>query len=101
MAGLFGFGGKKVKTKKGNTITLLNPAQKAAKYAAELSTGIRYTNEGSYKVDKNGEVGLSDVQRAYRSGYLDSRTDGARAYKYNLRKKGEAAPKKRGRPKKN
>ena len=83
---MFGFGGKKVKTKNGGTVTLLNPSEKAGKYAAELRTGIRYTNEGAYKPDKNGEVGLTETQRAYRSGYLDARKDGAKAYKAKKRK---------------
>lgn len=78
---MFGFGGKKVRTNNGKTITLLNPSEKAGKYAAELKTGIRYTNEGGYKADANGDVGLSDTQRAYRSGYLDARKDDAKAFK--------------------
>lgn len=82
------FGGKKVKTRKGGTITLLNPSEKAGKFAAELRTGIRYKNDGSYKPDKFGDVGLSDKGRAYRAGYLDARKDGAKAYKHNLKKKG-------------
>ena len=80
------FGGKKITTKKGKTITLLNPAQKARKFADELSTGMHYTNDGKYKPDKNGEIGLTDAQRAYRSGYLDARKDGAKVYKYNKKK---------------
>lgn len=80
------FGGKKVKTKKGRTITLLNPSQKANKFAAELRTGMHYTNDGSYKPDKDGEIGLTKAQRAYRSGYLDARSDGAKAWKHNQKK---------------
>ncbi|MBE6645932.1 MAG: hypothetical protein E7612_11290 [Ruminococcaceae bacterium] len=84
---MFGFGGKKVKTKKGKTVTLLNPAEKASKYAAELSTGIRYTNDGAYKQNEFGDIGLTDAGRAYRSGYLDARKDNAKAYKHNLKKR--------------
>lgn len=84
---MFGFGGKRVRRKNGKDVILLNPSEKAGKFAAELSTGIRYTNEGDYKVDENGEVGLSDTQRAYRSGYLDARQDSADAYNYNKAKK--------------
>lgn len=84
---MFGFGGKKVKTKRGKFITLLNPSEKAEKYASELRTGMRYTNDGAYKPDKNGEIGLSKEGRAYRSGYLDARKDNARAYKHNKKNK--------------
>ena len=79
------FGGTKVKTKKGKTITLLNPSEKARKYASELRTGMRYTNEGNYKPDKNGEIGLTPESRAYRAGYLDARKDDAKAYKHNMK----------------
>ena len=81
------FGGKKVKTKKGRTVTLLNPAEKSRKFAAELSTGIHYTNNGDYKPDKNGDVGLTDSQRAYRAGYLDARADSAKVFNYNKKKR--------------
>lgn len=81
------YGGKKVKTKKGTVVTLLNPAQKAKKFADELGTNMHYTNDGKYKPDKNGEIGLSAGQRAYRSGYLDARKDSAKAYNYNKNKK--------------
>ena len=83
---MFGFGGKKVKRKNGSYVTLLNPSEKAGKYAAELRTGMRYTNNGDYKPDKNGEIGLSAEQRAYRSGYLDARKDSANAWKHNQKK---------------
>lgn len=92
---MLGFGGKKVKTKNGKTITLLNPAQKARKFADELSTNMHFTNDGEYKPDKNGEIGLTDNQRAYRSGYLDSRKDCAKAHKYN-EKKGKLSKSKKG-----
>jgi len=77
----------KVTRKDGKQITLLNPSEKARKYANELSTGIRKTNDGNYKPDKNGDVGLSNVQRAYRSGYLDARKDSAKAWKHNQKKR--------------
>ena len=76
-----------MKRKNGSYVTLLNPSEKAGKYAAELRTGMRYTNNGDYKPDKNGEIGLSREGRAYRSGYLDARKDSANAYKHNLKKK--------------
>ena len=77
----------KTKNRKGFEVTLLNPSEKAAKYAGELRTGIRKTNDGKYKPDKNGDVGLSKEGRAYRAGYLDARKDSAKAYKHNLKKK--------------
>lgn len=80
------FGGKKIKTKKGKTVTLLNPSEKAGKFAAELRTGMHYTNDGAYKPDANGEIGLTKAERAYRSGYLDARKDSAKVYKYNQKK---------------
>ena len=76
-----------IRTKKGDYITLLNPSEKAGKFASELRTGIRKTNDGRYKADKNGDVGLSSDQRAYRSGYLDARKDNAKAYKHNKSKR--------------
>lgn len=88
----------KVRTKRGDYITLLNPSEKAAKYAGELRTGIRKTNDGRYKPDKNGDVGLDKIQRSYRSGYLDARKDSANAYNHNKQKK--AAQRKARRSKK-
>lgn len=71
-----------VKSKKGKDVVLLNPSEKATKYVAELKKGIRFTNAGEVKVDnENQPLTLSDTQRAFRSGYLQSRTDGAKVYK--------------------
>lgn len=68
--------------KTGKEITLLNPSEKATKFAYELKGNIATTNEGVVKVDKNGNYQkLTDKQRAFRSGYLTSRTDSANAYK--------------------
>jgi hypothetical protein len=79
---------KKLKTKNGNIITLLNPAEKGAKYAKELSTGKKYTNSGAVKKDKSGKViKLDKKERAYRGGYLDGRKDNAKAYKAKRSKK--------------
>lgn len=79
------------KDKKGVTIVdtqtgvqkkLLNPGGKRLKYKAELRDGKHYTNDGKTKVDKKGKVKrLTDVQRAYRSGYIQASIDGAKAYK--------------------
>lgn len=77
----------RITTKKGKTITLLNPSEKGEKYADELRNNIRYTNDGKYKADKDGVVdSLSKTQRAYRSGYLDAKKDSANCYKH-LKKK--------------
>ena len=71
-----------VKTKKGKTVTLLNPSEKGAKYARELKTGKKRTNAGSWKLDKNKKgINLTDVERAYRAGYLDAQGDSAKCYK--------------------
>lgn len=66
----------------------LNPAQKGKKFANELRWGRKLTNNNEFKTNKNGDyVSLSNVERAYRSGYLASRSDSARAYKANQRNK--------------
>ena len=82
----------KIRGNNGKMITLLNPSEKGEKFADELRNGIRYTNEGRYKVDKNGTVlGLTPEQRAYRAGYLAHSRDSAKAWKHNKQK----SPKKR------
>lgn len=74
--------GVTVTFKDGTETTLLNPSGKATKYAFELGTNTRVTNAGVFKTDDNGnELSLSKEQRAYRSGYLDSQKDNAKAYK--------------------
>ena len=78
----------KTRSRTGKPVTLLNPAEKASKYADELRNGIRYTNDNRYKADKNGVVmKVTKEGRAYRAGYLDARKDNANAYKANLKKK--------------
>ena len=80
---------RKVRTKNGNTITLLNPAEKSKKYAKELRTGKKYTNDGAVKKDNNGKViKLGKKERAYRGGYLDGRKENAKAYKSKKNRKG-------------
>jgi len=77
-----------VKNKRGKAVTLLNPSEKSRKFADELHTGKRFTNNGELKVDASGNpLTLSDTQRAYRSGYLRSRKDGAKVYKYKKAKR--------------
>jgi len=76
-----------VKTKKGKEIILLNPSEKGRKFASELGAGVKYTNAGEVKYDKNNKpVTLSNTQKAFRSGYLQARKDGARAYKASKKK---------------
>ena len=73
--------------KNGKSVVLLNPAEKGAKFAKELKRGVKHTNEGHIKTDKNKKgIRLTSEQRAYRAGYLDSRNDSAKAYK--AKKKG-------------
>lgn len=81
------FGGKLFKRKDGKEITLLTPAGKGKKYSKELKDGHSYTNSGKLRTDEDGPIPLSNEQKAWRSGYLQARKDGAAAYKYNKNKK--------------
>ncbi len=77
----------KVTTRKGKTITLLNPAEKGRKYAAELKKGVKATNDHRIKNDEKGNpLRLNKVERSYRSGYLDARRDNANCYKSKKKK---------------
>ncbi len=77
-----------VKRKNGSTVTLLNPAEKAKKYALEIKSGARITNDGVEKKKKDGSaLSLRDTQKSYRAGYLDARRDSAKVYKHNKKKK--------------
>ncbi len=77
----------KVKGSRGQDVTLLNPSEKGEKFADELRNNVRYTNDGKYKADKNGNVfPLTDTQRAFRSGYLTAQKDSARCYKARKKK---------------
>lgn len=78
--------GKTVKSKNGKDITLLDPSAKAGKFASELKDNQHYTNKGVKKVGKSGTSELTDVERAYRGGYLDARKDSAKAFKHNQKK---------------
>ena len=76
------------KNRRGREICLLNPSEKSKKFAYELKNRVRVTNDGNLKVDSNGAAyQLSDVQAAFRSGYLTARKDSARCYKSKNRKK--------------
>lgn len=70
------------KNRKGKTVMLLNPSEKASKFAFEISQKKRVTN------DMTGIKGdLNKEQQAYRAGYLDARKDSAKAYNHKQRKK--------------
>ena len=87
-----------VKTKTGKNVTLLNPAERSRKYAAELKSGVRLTNDGVVKVDKKGNyMGLNCCQRAFRSGVLNERQQSAKAYNAKNGIKSKAKPKTRKR----
>ena len=74
----------KVRTKSGKTRTLLNPSEKAQKFAYELSYDVKATNEGKQIIKRNGNIQeLTPEQKAYRAGYSQSRTDSSRAYCHN------------------
>lgn len=75
------------KTRKGKTFAMLNPAEKARKYASELKHNVQMTNLGEVKTnDKGKDLKLNKRQRAWRAGYLGARSDNAAAYKANLKK---------------
>lgn len=76
-----------VETKGGKKIRLLTPDQKGAKAAVELKRGVRLTNFGKVKRNENGSPQkLTKAQRSYRAGYLDARSDNAKAYVHNKAK---------------
>lgn len=76
-----------VKNKKNQDVVLLNPAEKARKYADELAAGVRITNSGVVVTRKNGNPRfLRDTQEAYRAGYLAARRDSAKCFKANEKK---------------
>lgn len=62
---------KQIRTKSGQVITLLNPAERGRKYAKELHTG-----EDEFTHQK-----LNQRQKAFRAGYMKARRDSARAFR--------------------
>lgn len=77
-----------VETRNGKKIRLLTPDQKGAKAAVELKRGVRLTNMGQVKRNEDGSPQkLTKAQRSYRAGYLDARSDNAKAYKHNKAKR--------------
>jgi hypothetical protein len=65
-----------VKTKTGEKIVLLNPAEKAKRYARQMKNG---------KVTETGKK-LTRTDLAFRAGYLTARSDNSKAYKSKKRK---------------
>ncbi len=66
-----------IRTKNNKKIVLLNPAEKSKRYARQLKTG---------KVSETGKK-LTVYQKGWRSGYISSRSDNAKAYKSNQKKR--------------
>lgn len=76
------------KTRKGKNICLLNPSEKSRKYGDELKNGVKQTNDGHLKLDRNGKpIRLSATERAHRVGYLSARSDNAKAFKAKQKKR--------------
>ena len=72
-----------ITTKKGKTVTLLNPNEKARKFADELRNKSKQTNDGHSKFNKSGKPSyLTEKESAFRSGYLEARRDSAKLYKW-------------------
>ncbi len=64
--------------RKGNSkIVLLNPSEKVKRYTRQLRNGF---------VSETGKV-LSPEDKAFRHGYLTSRSDSAKCYKAKLKKR--------------
>lgn len=69
--------GVKCVTKNGKKFTLLNPAERASKFAVELRSGRNvYTGEH-----------LTNTQKAFRAGALSERKNSAKCYNAKKRKK--------------
>ena len=70
-----------VVTKNGSM--LLNPGEKALKYAIEIKHKKALTNNGRRKIDKKTgkQLRLTKEQLAYRAGYLAHQKDSNRAFK--------------------
>lgn len=66
----------RIKTKTGKKIVLLNPSEKAKRYARQMKNG---------KVTETGKR-LSRTDLAWRAGYLQARKDSANAFNSNSHK---------------
>lgn len=61
---------------------LLNPAEKSRKYAIELRHNRALTNDGNRKYNEDGSPKkLTEVQRAFRAGYLTRQSDCNKAFR--------------------
>lgn len=70
----------------GRKIILANPSDKARKYASELKSKQKLTYSGEVKKDKNGKkIKLNKASASYRIGYLQARSDNAKAFKSKLK----------------
>lgn len=60
----------------------LNPSEKASKYCVEMKNKTTYTNMGQAKVDKDTDKQhvMSDVEKAYRIGYVSAVNDSRMTY---------------------
>ena len=60
----------------GDEIVLLNPHGKYKKYQAEINKGVKLTNEGKIKRDKQGQpIALTQADIKYRQGYSSALID--------------------------
>lgn len=76
----------KIIEKNGRKLILANPSDKARKYASELKSKQKLTYSGEVKKDKNGKkIKLNKASASYRIGYLQARSDNAKAFKSKLR----------------
>jgi len=66
-----------VQSSSGKDVVLLNPSQRAGKYAQELKSDKKFTNGNVLKGDG---APLTKEERAYRAGYLQRSQDGQDAY---------------------
>lgn len=79
-----------VKTKKGTKIVLRNPAEKGKRFSRQLKTG---------QVAETGKQ-LSPTDRAFRMGYLTSRSDNAKAFNHKNGVVSKAKPRRKPRSRK-
>ena len=76
---------KIINTRNGKKVVLRTPAEKGKRYARQLKSG---------RIQETGKA-LTKEDKAFRIGYLTSRSDNAKAYNSKLKKK-----RGRGRPRK-
>lgn len=76
----------KIIEKNGRKVILANPSDKARKYASELKSKQKLTYSSEVKKDKNGKkIKLNKTSASYRIGYLQARSDNAKAFKSKLK----------------